>query len=77
MASLTITVPDPLVPRIAAAARFDLTENHQEDVSGYTDAQVVRYWTKRNWQSYTSSYEAGVAGRAQYDQTEQEMEAIE
>lgn len=60
MAQFTMNVPDALIPRIAAAARNFLTIMG-EDTTGFTDLQVVRRYTKTNWQGLVTSFEGKAA----------------
>jgi hypothetical protein len=60
MATFTMEVPDPLVPRVADAARQQL-DLMAVDHSGFTDIQVMRYWTRNSWKTLVSASESKAA----------------
>lgn len=71
MAEITFTIPDEIVPRLAAALRYSLESDFGEDPSPYTDAQVVKFWTKESWKSVTTAVE----GSSYYNSVRADIDA--
>jgi hypothetical protein len=59
VATVSITIPDAIIPRITAAGRATFPQ-----YSALADAALFRRVVADYWRTILSTYEAGAAGRA-------------